>query len=158
MTKTVKPADSAVRYLEIDESRAGQRLDNFLISALKGVPKSHIYRILRKGEVRINRGRARPEYRLEPGDVVRIPPLRQAPPAPKLEQVADAFNWLLPRILYEDDDLMVVNKPAGLAVHGGSGINVGLIEAMRQLRPQAPFLELAHRLDLAAEEARRTLR
>lgn len=137
----------AVRYLEIDESRAGQRLDNFLIGALKGVPKSHIYRILRKGEVRINKGRAKPDYRLEPGDVVRIPPLRQAPPAPRPEQDAEAFAWLLPRIIYEDDDLLVVNKPAGLAVHGGSGINVGLIEALRRLQPQAPFLELAHRLD-----------
>jgi len=147
MKKAVKPPASAVRYLEIDESRAGQRLDNFLIGALKGVPKSHIYRILRKGEVRINRGRARPDYRLEPGDVVRIPPLRQAPPVSQPEPGAESFAWLLPRILYEDDDLLVVNKPAGLAVHGGSGINVGMIEALRRLRPQAPFLELAHRLD-----------
>jgi 23S rRNA pseudouridine955/2504/2580 synthase len=148
MEKVVKPPNPAVRYLEIDETRAGQRLDNFLIATLKGVPKSHIYRILRKGEVRINRGRARPDYRLEPGDVVRIPPLRQASArdiAPR--QAAEGFDWLLPRILHEDDDLMVVNKPSGLAVHGGSGIGVGLIEALRGLRPDVAFLELAHRLD-----------
>ena len=148
MEKVVKPPSPAVRYLEIDESRAGQRLDNFLIATLKGVPRSHIYRILRKGEVRINKGRARPDYRLEPGDVVRIPPLRQSS-AKDLDpqQAAEGFAWLLPRILYEDEDLMVVNKPAGLAVHGGTGIGVGLIEALRGLRPEAPFLELAHRLD-----------
>ena len=148
MEKVVKPSSPAVRYLEIDESRAGQRLDNFLIATLKGVPRSHIYRILRKGEVRINRGRARPDYRLEAGDVVRIPPLRQSPARDlDAQQVAEGFAWLLPRILYEDDDLMVVNKPAGLAVHGGSGIRLGLIEALRGLRPTAPFIELAHRLD-----------
>lgn len=149
MKKAVDPATPAVRYLEIDETRAGQRLDNFLIATLKGVPKSHIYRILRKGEVRVNKGRARPDYRLEEGDVVRIPPLRQAPPPLKAggPEAAEGFAWLLPRILYEDDDLMVVNKPAGLAVHAGSGVSVGLIEALRGLRPQAPFLELAHRLD-----------
>ncbi len=148
MEKAVKSGSPAVRYLEIDESRAGQRLDNFLIATLKGVPRSHIYRILRKGEVRINKGRARPDYRLEPGDVVRIPPLRLSP-ARDLDpgKAADGFGWLLPRILYEDDDLMVVNKPAGLAVHGGSGVSVGLIEALRGLRPETPDLELAHRLD-----------
>ena len=148
MEKVVNPPPPAVRYLEIDESRAGQRLDNFLIATLKGVPRSHIYRILRKGEVRINKGRARPDYRLEPGDVVRIPPLRQSS-AKDLDpqQAAEGFAWLLPRILYEDEDLMVVNKPAGLAVHGGTGVGVGLIEALRGLRPEAPFLELAHRLD-----------
>ena len=148
MEKAVKSGSPAVRYLEIDESRAGQRLDNFLIATLKGVPRSHIYRILRKGEVRINKGRARPDYRLEPGDVVRIPPLRLSP-AKDLdpEKIADGFSWLLPRILHEDDDLMVINKPAGLAVHGGSGVSVGLIEALRGLRPETPALELAHRLD-----------
>ncbi|MDH3514026.1 MAG: RluA family pseudouridine synthase [Gammaproteobacteria bacterium] len=145
MKKAVDPAP-AVRYLEIDETRAGQRLDNFLIATLKGVPKSRIYRILRKGEVRINKGRARPDYRLEAGDVVRIPPLRLAPPRLKAGE-AEGFSWLLPRILHEDDDLLVINKPAGLAVHAGSGVGVGLIEALRGLRPDAPFLELAHRLD-----------
>lgn len=148
MKKAVVSAASAVRYLEIDESRAGQRLDNFLIATLKGVPKSHIYRILRKGEVRINKGRARPEYRLEPGDVVRIPPLRLAPPPLKSgPEAAEGYAWLLPRILHEDADILVINKPAGLAVHAGSGVSVGLIEALRGLRPEAAFLELAHRLD-----------
>ncbi|MDH3562172.1 MAG: RluA family pseudouridine synthase [Gammaproteobacteria bacterium] len=146
MKKAVDPAPPAVRYLEIDETRAGQRLDNFLIATLKGVPKSRIYRILRKGEVRINKGRARPEYRLEAGDVVRIPPLRQAPPALKAGE-AEGFAWLLPRIIHEDDDLMVINKPSGLAVHAGSGVSIGLIEALRGLRPEIPSLELAHRLD-----------
>ncbi|MHB8741731.1 MAG: 23S rRNA pseudouridine(955/2504/2580) synthase RluC [Sulfuricaulis sp.] len=148
MEKDVKSPTATVRYLEVDESRAGQRLDNFLIATLKGVPRSHIYRILRKGEVRINRGRVRPDYRLEAGDMVRIPPLRQSPARDiDSQRVAQEFAWLLPRILYEDDDLMVVNKPAGLAVHGGSGISLGLIEALRGLRPAAPFVELAHRLD-----------
>ena len=147
MEKVVKTPPSAVRYLEIDETRAGQRLDNFLIASLKGVPRSHIYRILRKGEVRINRGRVRPDYRLEAGDVVRIPPMRQSPVRELGAHQAAGFAWLLPRILYEDEDLLIVNKPAGLAVHGGSGIGVGLIEALRGLRPTAPFLELAHRLD-----------
>ncbi|MHB8533975.1 MAG: RluA family pseudouridine synthase [Sulfuricaulis sp.] len=148
MDKAVKPPPTPVRYLEIDESRVGQRLDNFLIATLKGVPKSHIYRILRKGEVRINRGRTRPDYRLEAGDVVRIPPLRLSSARDiDPQQAAAGFAWLLPRILYEDDDLLVVNKPAGLAVHGGTGVGVGLIEALRGLRPEAPFLELAHRLD-----------
>lgn len=146
MKKAVDPAPPAVRYLEIDETRAGQRLDNFLIAILKGVPKSRIYRILRKGEVRINKGRARPDYRLEEGDVVRIPPLRLAPPRLKSGE-AEGFAWLLPRIIHEDDDLMIVNKPAGLAVHAGSGVSVGLIEALRTLRSETPFLELAHRLD-----------
>jgi len=149
MKKAVDPVPPAVRYLEIDESRAGQRLDNFLIHVLKGVPKSHIYRILRKGEVRINKGRAKPDYRLEEGDQVRIPPLRQAGPAETLPRTErpENFDWLLPRILHEDDDLLIVNKPAGLAAHSGSGIRIGLIEALRALRPEVPFLELAHRLD-----------
>lgn len=146
MKKAVDPVPPAVRYLEIDETRAGQRLDNFLIATLKGVPKSRIYRILRKGEVRINKGRARPDYRLEHGDVVRIPPLRQAPPSFQASDT-EGFAWLLTRIIHEDDDLMAVNKPAGLAVHAGSGVGVGLIEALRGLRPEISSLELAHRLD-----------
>ncbi len=135
-----------VRFVEIDESHAGQRLDNFLIFMLKGVPKSRIYRILRKGEVRINRGRAKPDYRLELGDVVRIPPVRTAP-APERPDLGDRFAWLADRVLYEDDQVLVLDKPTGLAVHGGSGVSVGLIEALRQLHPEAPMLELAHRLD-----------
>lgn len=134
-----------VRFIEVDENDVGQRLDNFLRRHLKGVPKSHIYRILRMGEVRINKGRSKPAYRLQSGDVVRIPPVRTAtrtaPPR------ADDLGWLNSRVLYEDDDLMAIDKPSGMAVHGGSGISLGLIEALRQLRPQCRFLELVHRLD-----------
>lgn len=134
-----------VRFIEIVDNDAGQRLDNFLRRHLKGVPKSHIYRILRKGEVRINKGRSKPDYRLQSGDIVRIPPVRiatrQAPPD------ANDLDWLNARILYEDDDLVAIDKPSGMAVHGGSGIRLGLIEALRQLRPQSRSLELVHRLD-----------
>lgn len=147
MKKPQDPTPPAVRYVEIDASHAGQRLDNFLIFSLKGVPKSHIYRILRRGEVRINRGRARPDYRLEVGDVVRFPPIRTAAVVSARPSDAQDFSWLAERILYEDEALLALDKPAGLAVHGGSGIRVGLIEALRHLRPQAPMLELVHRLD-----------
>lgn len=134
-----------VRFVEIDNDDAGQRLDNFLRRYLKGVPKSHIYRIVRMGQVRINKGRSKPDYRLQTGDIVRIPPVRtatrQAPPK------AGNLEWLNTRILFEDDDLLAIDKPSGLAVHGGSGIHLGLIEALRQLKPQCRFLELVHRLD-----------
>jgi 23S rRNA pseudouridine955/2504/2580 synthase len=141
---TENPAPG-VRYLEVDPARAGQRLDNFLVGVLKGVPKSHVYRLLRRGEVRVNRGRARPDYRLQAGDVVRLPPVRTAVPAER--RSGQGFEWLGERVLYEDEQLLVLDKPAGLAVHGGSGVSIGLIEALRGLRPQAPLLELAHRLD-----------
>ena len=130
--------------LTVGEESAGQRIDNFLLRVLKGVPKSHVYRILRSGEVRLNRGRVGPDARLAPGDVVRIPPLRM-PKAAKSRTVATrAFR---PEVLYEDDAIIVVDKPAGLAVHGGSGIALGLIEQLRAARPEARFLELVHRLD-----------
>ncbi len=126
---------------------AGQRVDNFLRTQLKGVPKSMIYRILRKGEVRVNKGRVKPEYKLQADDVVRVPPVRVTEasdtPNPKLEKVADLTN----HILYEDDRVMVINKPSGIAVHGGSGLSFGLIEGLRALRPDASFMELVHRLD-----------
>ncbi|MBE9515465.1 MAG: 23S rRNA pseudouridine(955/2504/2580) synthase RluC [Proteobacteria bacterium] len=141
-----KGAYDQVQYVTIDEDRAGQRLDNFLITRLKGVPKSHIYRLLRKGEVRINKSRCKPDYRLEQGDEVRLPPIRVAQRAEVQSKHAD-LDWLESAILYEDEALLVVNKPSGLAVHGGSGISLGLIEALRQLRPKARFLELVHRLD-----------
>ncbi len=144
--KKTAPADrDAVRYVEVDESREGQRLDNFLLRELKGVPKSHVYRVLRRGEVRVNSGRVAPDYRLQAGDRIRIPPLRlgEAPPRARPE----GFEWLRDRFLYEDDDLLVIDKPAGLPVHGGSGVAVGLIEALRSLQPDLPSLELAHRLD-----------
>jgi 23S rRNA pseudouridine955/2504/2580 synthase len=137
---------TGVRQLEIDESRSGQRLDNYLIGVLKGVPKSRIYRLLRKGEVRVNRGRAKPDYRLQAGDVVRLPPVRMTA-APDRVREGKGYEWLGGHILYEDEYLLALNKPAGLAVHSGTGIALGVIEVLRALRPNAPMLELAHRLD-----------
>ncbi len=145
MENTDKPA---VRWMDISAEQAGQRIDNFLLRVLKGVPKSRVYRLLRKGEVRVNKGRIRPEYRLQSGDRVRIPPLRVA----RVGDVAVAGaapGALAKGILYEDDRLLVLNKPAGMAVHGGSGLDFGVIEALRALRPDAPYLELVHRLDRA---------
>lgn len=145
MKNPTRAPDPGVRHVTIDRRHAGQRLDNFLIRELKGVPRSRIYRILRKGEVRINGGRARPDYRLEEGDQVRLPPVRVAPaarPAP-----AEGYRWLETRVLYEDEDLLIIDKPAGMAVHGGSGIGLGVIEALRSARPAETALELVHRLD-----------
>lgn len=136
----------AVQWMDISAEQAGQRIDNFLLRILKGVPKSRIYRLLRKGEVRVNRSRTRPEYRLQYGDQVRIPPVRTS--ATRESQPGDqALARLGDAILYEDDRLLVLNKPAGMAVHGGSGLSFGVIEALRAMRPDAPFLELVHRLD-----------
>jgi 23S rRNA pseudouridine955/2504/2580 synthase len=126
----------------VGEEAAGQRVDNFLLRLLKGVPKSHVYRILRSGEVRVNRGRVGPEARLALGDVVRVPPIRVAEPSAP----APVPHARVP-ILFEDEAIVVVDKPSGLAVHGGSGIAAGLIEQMRAARPEAKFLELVHRLD-----------
>jgi 23S rRNA pseudouridine955/2504/2580 synthase len=134
------------RYQDIDAERAGQRLDNFLLSCLKGVPRSHVYRLIRSGQVRVNSGRADARYRLEAGDRVRIPPVSTRPRAP---ESAEDFAWLAARIVYEDSRLLVVDKPAGLAVHGGSGVNLGCIEALRALRPDLKSAELVHRLDRA---------
>jgi 23S rRNA pseudouridine955/2504/2580 synthase len=133
-------------FIEIDFNREGQRIDNFLVSQLKGVPKSHIYRILRKGEVRVNKGRIKADYRLKVGDLVRIPPIRQA--ERQKVQPGDNLLELIDRsILFEDKRLLVINKPPGMAVHGGSGISFGVIEALRALRPDFPYFELVHRLD-----------
>jgi 23S rRNA pseudouridine955/2504/2580 synthase len=131
----------------VGEESSGQRIDNFLLKELKGVPKSRVYRILRKGEVRVNKGRIKPEYRLKIGDKVRIPPVRVSEkPAPA--NPGQRLQRLLEQgILYEDKALLVLNKPSGLAVHGGSGVSFGVIEALRAMRPEARFLELAHRLD-----------
>lgn len=139
--------DTSVREIEVGEDGVGQRIDNFLLKTLKGVPKSRIYRILRKGEVRVNRGRIKPEYRLQMGDLVRIPPIRVS--EAKIQAVpGDRILRLLEQnILYEDKGFLVLNKPSGLAVHGGSGVSFGVIEGLRALRPDARFLELAHRLD-----------
>jgi 23S rRNA pseudouridine955/2504/2580 synthase len=133
--------DSAT-LLEVGEESAGQRIDNFLLRLAKGVPKSHIYRILRSGEVRVNKGRISAEYRVREGDVVRVPPIRVAEKA--------AAPAVPPRdfmLSYEDEALIVIDKPAGVAVHGGSGVSFGVIEQLRRARPQAKLLELAHRLD-----------
>jgi 23S rRNA pseudouridine955/2504/2580 synthase len=143
MDKVDKPA---VQWVEISSDQAGQRIDNFLHRFLKGVPKSRIYRLLRKGEVRVNRARARPEYRVRSGDQVRIPPVRMSP-AREVDPGVRATARVRDAILYEDDRLLVLNKPSGMAVHGGSGLSFGVIEALRALRPGAPFLELVHRLD-----------
>ncbi len=142
----------SVEQATIDEGHAGQRIDNFLLGRLKGVPKSHIYRILRSGEVRVNKGRIDQTYRLVIGDVVRIPPLRMDE-KPNLNAV-NSFQAKVPKsvrpdwaFIFEDDALLAIDKPAGMAVHGGSGISLGVIEALRLHRPEAKFLELVHRLD-----------
>jgi len=137
----------AVSWLTVGEDAAGQRVDNYLGRVLKGVPKSHIYRILRSGEVRINKGRVGPDARLALGDVVRIPPVRTAAQARTTPVGGFARSGPALPILFEDDALIALDKPSGLAVHGGSGIAQGLIEQLRAARPDAKFLELVHRLD-----------
>ncbi len=136
-----------VQWIEITEQHSGQRLDNFLLARLKGVPRSRIYRLLRKGEVRVNKGRKEAKFRLHIGDMVRIPPLRVRQERPVV-MVPVALGKSLERdILFEDEAMIILNKPPGCAVHGGSGIASGVIEGLRQQRPDAPFLELVHRLD-----------
>jgi 23S rRNA pseudouridine955/2504/2580 synthase len=135
-----------VNLIEINELQSGQRIDNFLLKYLKTLPKSHLYRILRKGEIRVNKGRIKPDYRLETGDLIRLPPLQletkiSTAPSSKLLDILSSC------IIHEDKDLLVLNKPSGIAVHGGSGISSGVIEGLRGLFPNAPFLELVHRLD-----------
>ncbi|MCB2034211.1 MAG: RluA family pseudouridine synthase, partial [Ottowia sp.] len=135
----------AVARLSVDEESAGQRLDNFLLRHLKGVPKTHVYRIIRSGEVRVNRGRAAADTRLAAGDEVRVPPVRlpeRVVAGPERPAPAREFPVLL-----EDEHLIAIDKPAGVAVHGGSGVSFGVIEQLRQSRPQARLLELVHRLD-----------
>ncbi len=139
---------NGVRHTEIAADEDGQRIDNFLFRILKGVPKGHVYRLLRTGQVRINGRRARPTSRLAAGDDIRIPPVRRSSAKPG-RAGADNLGWLAGRIVYEDEGLLVLNKPPGLAVHGGSGLSLGAIEALRALRPHAPYLELVHRLDRA---------
>ena len=139
--------EQKVQLVAVDEANDGQRIDNFLISRLKGVPKNMVYRLLRTGQVRVNKGRKKPSYKLHAGDQVRLPPHQE----PASTAAGTASNSDLQRlqqnVLYEDDALLVVNKPSGMAVHGGSGLSYGVIEAFRQLRPQCRFLELVHRLD-----------
>lgn len=138
---------SGVQMLEVAPELAGQRIDNFLRTQLRGVPKTLIYRILRKGEVRVNKGRVKPEYKLQAGDLVRVPPLRLAERDEPEPLAQGLLERLEAAIVYEDKALIVLNKPAGIAVHGGSGLSYGVIEALRQLRPDAKELELVHRLD-----------
>jgi 23S rRNA pseudouridine955/2504/2580 synthase len=134
-------AAARATWLEVGEESAAQRIDNFLLRRLKGVPKSHVYRVLRSGEVRVNSGRVKPEYRLQVGDRVRVPPIRTSPPkAPPTRPLE------LPMV-FEDASILVIDKPSGVAVHGGSGVSFGVIESLRAARPQAKLLELAHRLD-----------
>lgn len=144
MRKTVITENSApsVRFVEIGAEQAGQRIDNFLLRLCKGVPKSHLYKAIRGGEVRVNKGRITADYRLEEGDTVRVPPLR----LPKPDEARVVPPAVFP-IVFEDDALIVIDKPAGVAVHGGSGVSFGVIEQLRAARPDAAFLELAHRLD-----------
>lgn len=147
MKNASESTNPQVQWLEISEANCEQRLDNFLISYLKGVPKTRIYRMVRKGEVRVNKGRVEVSYKLALGDIVRIPPVRVSEKERDIVVQPSLKYSLENHILYEDDGFMVLNKPSGFAVHGGSGINSGVIEALRQLRPQQKFLELVHRLD-----------
>ncbi len=146
------PASPEVKQVEVDEESAGQRLDNFLLRQLKGVPKTHVYRIIRSGEVRVNKGRASADTRIEAGDVVRVPPVRLSERASeKAEVMAGLVAKGAPArefpVLFEDEAVLAIDKPAGVAVHGGSGVSFGVIEQLRMARPQAKFLELVHRLD-----------
>ena len=135
----------SVNTLTIGEHEAGQRLDNYLIKILKGVPKSHIHRIIRAGEVRLDKKRCKPDSRIEAGQTLRIPPIRTAEKQKPSEQAAAPAREF--EIVYEDDALLVINKPSGTAVHGGSGVSFGVIEQIRRARPEAKYLELVHRLD-----------
>jgi 23S rRNA pseudouridine955/2504/2580 synthase len=146
MTTSSPSQSHPVAYLTITVEQAGQRIDNFLLAQLKGIPKSHVYRILRTGEVRVNKGRIKPPYRLQVNDVIRLPPMLSPSSSPP---EASFFHQqlLANAILYEDSHLLIINKPAGMAVHGGIGIGGGVIENLRELYPQAPHLELVHRLD-----------
>ena len=145
-----KPPGGGVQYIEAGEGDAGQRLDNFLVRVLKGVPRTHVYRLLRKGEVRVNSKRARPDQRVAAGDRIRLPPIRRPEPAAEgttRRPSPSLLKLVTEAIVYEDDDLLVLNKPAGVAVHGGSGMVHGIIEVLRAARPDAKELDLVHRLD-----------
>lgn len=147
MTDLSENAHQKVQLLEIDAERADQRIDNFLMNLLKGVPKSMIYRLLRTGQVRVNKGRVKPPYRLQAGDVIRIPPMRVAKKEHDIEPGHGVLERIEKNIIFEDAGLIVLNKPSGIAVHGGSGISYGVIEAMRKLKSDCKNLELVHRLD-----------
>jgi 23S rRNA pseudouridine955/2504/2580 synthase len=138
-----------VHFLTVDPEHAGQRLDNYLHTRYKALPKSRLYRIIRKGEVRVNKKRVDPDYRIQPNDIIRMPPLKDAKRVSNLPSKIghDMSDLLNSRIIYEDKQLLVLNKPSGLAVHGGSGVRAGVIELLRLMRPHDKYLELAHRID-----------
>jgi 23S rRNA pseudouridine955/2504/2580 synthase len=141
-----KKISSSVSFIEVSQELAGQRIDNFLLRHFKGVPKSHVYRLLRKGEVRVNKGRVKAVYRVQAGDMIRLPPVRfdASPPSVPSEKFQARLD---DTFLYEDERIIVINKPSGMAVHGGSGLSAGVIEALRASRPKEKHLELVHRLD-----------
>ena len=143
MTETAHTAT----HIEVSDAESGQRLDNFLLRKLSGVPKTRIYRAIRKGEVRVDKGRAKPERKLAAGEIIRIPPIGSLETPTKAEAPARWNQRIAQSLVYEDKGLIIINKPTGLAVHGGSGINFGLIETLRQQRLDQPYLELVHRLD-----------
>ena len=145
--KTHAISKDSVSLITVAEHEAGQRLDNYLIKILKGVPKSHIHRIIRAGEVRLNKKRCKPDSRIQTGDLLRIPPVRTAEKQRSSENRTQAVPAREFTIIYEDDALLVIDKPAGTAVHGGSGVSFGVIEQIRRARPEARYLELVHRLD-----------
>lgn len=136
-----------IQHLTVAIDHLGQRLDNYLFSKLKGLPKSRLYRIIRKGEVRVNKKRVKPDYRLKEGDIIRLPPLQLSPPKEKKPPNEKLATLLEKAIIFEDKNFLAINKPSGIAVHGGSGIQLGVIEALRALRPKQNYLELVHRLD-----------
>lgn len=138
---------SQVTWITIDAEQAGQRIDNFLRTRCKDLPKSHLYRIIRKGEVRVNKKRVDPDYRLNSGDLIRVPPLHLKETAIPAKPKQSTIQFLEQHVLFENTGLMVINKPSGMAVHGGSGISLGVIETLRAARPQQKLLELVHRLD-----------
>lgn len=142
-----KPQFSSVQYITITADFSDQRIDNFLITKLKGVPKTRIYRIVRKGEVRVNKKRVEVSYRLQPGDQVRIPPVQLMEPKELGAPSHSLMTLLSNRILFEDKNLFIINKPSGIPVHGGTQVKIGVIEALRCMYPKLPHLELAHRLD-----------
>lgn len=145
-TPPAAPGTASAYYQEVNPELVDQRLDNFLLGQLKGVPRSHVYRLIRSGQVRVNSGRVRASYRLKLGDRVRVPPVtRRAPAIPKVPE--GGLQWLEDRVLSEDSRLLVLDKPSGMAVHAGTGVDFGCIEALRSLRPSCPALDLVHRLD-----------
>lgn len=146
VVKNRNSSGNGVQMVEISADLEGQRIDNFLLTRLKGAPRSLIYRILRRGEVRVNKGRIRPDYRLKAGDLLRIPPVRLSQPT-LIKPDDHVLERLKSAIVYEDERVLILDKPSGLAVHGGSGIKYGVIEGLRALRPGQPYLELVHRLD-----------